>query len=74
MADHLDIEAEVLDLFRAKMREFITFCRDNWQLSESDMAELHPDKGPEYRDGFNAAITDGIDGAFELWAEDQPSY
>lgn len=71
MGDRISLDREVEELFRAKMREFITFCRDNWLLTDSDMAELHASSSPEYRDGYNAAMTDGIDGAFALWAEEE---
>jgi hypothetical protein len=67
---HLDLEAEVAELFRAKMREFLAFCSEHWQLTDKDMAELHPARGAEYRDGYNAAITDGLEGAFATWAEE----
>jgi hypothetical protein len=67
---HLDLEAEVTDLFRAKMREFIVFCREHWQLTEKDAADLNAASNPDYRNGYNAAMTDGVDGAFACWAEE----
>lgn len=67
--DHLNLESEVYDLFVAKMHEFAAFCRENWQLTEAEIAQIvdpqpHPDS---YRAGYNAAITDGIDGALAYW-------
>ena len=70
--DHLNLETEIYDLFAAKLQEFAAFCRENWQITEAEMPELlpsqsHPDA---YRAGYNAAITDGIDGALAHWLDE----
>jgi hypothetical protein len=52
------------------MREFIVFCREHWQLTEKDAADLNAASNPDYRNGYNAAMTDGVDGAFACWAEE----
>ena len=68
----LDLHGEVEELFRAKLREFAAFCRENWQMTEKDMKEIiKPIKNPDaYREGYNAAITDGVDGALDFWLEE----
>ncbi|MDZ4393781.1 hypothetical protein [Cypionkella sp.] len=70
---YLDLEAEIRDLFAAKIREFAAFCAENWLLSEKDMSELEvkSDHPEAYRQGFNAAITDGLTGALDCWIDEQ---
>jgi hypothetical protein len=67
----LDIQNEVRELFAEKMREFTKFCAEHWTLKEKELAEFHPGFGEEYRQGYNAAMTDGIAGALDLWLEDE---
>ena len=68
----LDLEAEVHDLFAAKLKEFAFFCRENWQMTERDIAEsVKPIDNPDaYLQGYNAAMTDGLDGALDCWLEE----
>lgn len=67
-----DLETEVRELFIAKLQEFAAFCADNWQLTEKDMAEIvAPCEHPEaYRQGYNAAMTDGLTGALDHWRDE----
>ena len=70
--DHLNLETEVRDLFETKLREFVTFCTENWVLTPKDMLELfEPCEHPStYRQGYNAAMTNGIAGALEHWLDE----
>ncbi len=72
MSDVLDLQSEVRELFAKKMKEFATFCGEKWTLTEKDMAELQPWHGEEYRQGYNAALTDGLEGALNVWLEEDP--
>jgi len=67
MADRLDLSAEVRDLFEQKLQEFAAFCAEHWTLTDRDMAELHGAKGPQFKDGYNTALTDGLTGAIAHW-------
>ena len=71
MSDQLDIEAEVRALFEAKLREFATFCREQWQMGEKERAEMGLEWSEEYTAGYNAGITDGVDGALDHWLRDE---
>ncbi|MBR9837000.1 MAG: hypothetical protein GYB50_03795 [Rhodobacteraceae bacterium] len=71
MADKLDIEAEVRALFEAKLREFAAFCRQEWQMSAKERAEMGLEWSEEYSAGYNAGITDGVDGALDHWLRDE---
>ena len=71
MADILDIEAEVRALFEAKLREFAAFCRQEWTMGEKDMADMGLEWSSEYAAGYNAGITDGVDGALDHWLRDE---
>ena len=66
----LDLETEVRELFEAKLREFIAFCAQHWTLTDQDLAGDFSDKSPEYQNGYNAALTDGLDGALSCWLEE----
>lgn len=69
--DALDLEAEVKSLFTLKMRGFLAFCAAHWTITEKDMADIFEQKSPDWIAGYNAAITDGISGAFDHWVEDE---
>lgn len=73
---HLNLETEVRDLFEAKFREFAAFCAAKWLMTPRDMLELiepceHPDA---YRQGWNAAMTNGLTGAMEHWMDETEGY
>jgi len=70
--DHLDLESEIHALFETKLREFAAFCRENWQMTDKDIAELvMPVEHPQaWLQGYNAAITDGISGALDFWLDE----
>ena len=72
---HLDIETEVRDLFQAKLAEFVAFCGEHWTLTEKDLAEIVRPIAAKtieaaYREGYNAAMTDGLPGALQCWADE----
>lgn len=67
MADRLDLSEEVRALFEAKMREFQAFVAAEWTLTEQEVAEFHGEKEPAFCEGYNAALTDGLDGAISHW-------
>lgn len=67
MADHLDLTAEVRDLFERKLREFIAFCGQEWTLTECDMDDFYVGKGADFQKGYNTAMTDGLSGAISHW-------
>jgi hypothetical protein len=72
---HLDLETDVRDLFIAKLREFEAFCRENWQMTEQDMRDIiRPIAATTLQDayieGYNAAMTDGLTGALDLWTDE----
>ena len=67
----IDLEQEVKDLFETKMREFIAFCANNWQLTDKDLLTVDGQAhSPEYQRGYNAAITDGLPGALDFWFDE----
>lgn len=66
----LDLEREVHQLFAAKMREFAEFCAEHWTLTKKDMAKLHPEYSEEYRNGYNAAMGDGVSAALASFLDE----
>lgn len=66
------LEAEVEELFRAKMREFAAWAADNWTMTEAEAQTLtEPTACPaEYAKGYTAAMTQGLSGALECWMEE----
>jgi hypothetical protein len=70
--DHLSLETEIHDLFSAKLREFAAFCAEHWTMTPKDMLELlEPCEHPNaYRQGYNAAMTTGIEGALDHWLDE----
>lgn len=70
----LDLQSEVRELFAEKLREFAKFCGEHWTLSERDLAELNPKHSEEYRQGYNAAMTDGLEGALSLWLDEEAGF
>lgn len=64
-----DLSREVEDLFRAKMREFMTFCEQHWKMTERDAAEAN--RSPDWVEGWDAAI-EGLPGALDCWLEEYP--
>ena len=74
--DRLNLETEVRDLFVAKLTEFAAFCAEQWIMTPRDMLELtepceHPDA---YRQGYNAAMTNGLTGAMQHWLDESEGY
>ena len=67
MADRLDLAEEVRALLEVKLREFVTFCAAEWTLTEKDLAEFHGEQEPGFREGYNTAMTDGLDGPLAHW-------
>ena len=67
-----DLETEVRDLFEAKMREFATFCAEQWLMTKEQAECLtEPSQAPsEYVRGYNAAMSDGFGGALEYWLDE----
>lgn len=74
MSQSVNLETEVAALFHAKMEEFVAWCCKNWKVTEAEAMRdnVFDGKPPGYRDGYNAAI-DGLDGALEMWIEEQQS-
>ena len=66
------LEAEVEELFRAKMREFAAWAADNWTMTEAEAQTLsEPTAVPaEYAKGYTAAMTDGLRDALDCWMEE----
>jgi hypothetical protein len=63
------LEAEVEELFRAKMKEFSEWAAENWTMTEAEAQTLtEPTAVPsEYAKGYTAAMTDGLRDALDLW-------
>lgn len=63
------LEAEVEELFRAKMREFAEWAAVNWTMTEAEAQTLtEPTANPaEYAKGYTAAMTYGMRDALDLW-------
>jgi len=70
MADYLDLEQEVHDLFVRKIGEFVEFCGTQWLMTDADAANLVPERSADWRAGYNAALTDGLTGALDCWKEE----
>ena len=66
---HFSLEAEVEELFRAKMKEFASWAAENWTMTEAEAMTLtDPSSCPaEYAKGYTAAMTDGLRDALDLW-------
>lgn len=67
----LDIEREIRELFADKMREFIKFCGEHWTMSEKDFAQFQSGRSEDYRQGYNAGMTDGVAAALSYWLEEE---
>lgn len=72
MTPRFSLEAEVEELFRAKMKEFAEWCAENWTMTEAEAQSLtEPTAVPaEYAKGYTAAMTDGLRDALEFWMEE----
>ncbi len=67
----LDLENEVRELFIAKLKEFAKFCAE-MAIDENEI-ERDPwasEKGKDYIEGYNAGVTDGVDGALSMFIEE----
>jgi hypothetical protein len=73
MTDHLDIAAEVHELFAAKLREFAAFCAKEWLLDENEPTYIGQPVTPDFLRGYNAAMADGLESAVEFFLE-EPGY
>ena len=73
---NFNLEAEIRELFAAKLREFAAFCAENWLTSAKECNDLtRPSKAPaEYARGYNEAMTDGLSGALDHWLDEELGY
>lgn len=61
------IATEVEELIGAKMNDFFCWCDNNWGMKDS--ADVEMAKGPEWAEGWDAAIA-SISDAYECWSEE----
>lgn len=69
---NFSLEAEVEELFRAKMREFAAWAAENWTMTAKEAETLTmPTACPaEYANGYTAAMTDGLSDALDFWIDE----
>lgn len=72
MKQRINLEAEVADLLRSKMEEFLAWCAENWTVTPEEAVRdnIFDTKPDGYREGYNAAV-EGLQGALDCWIEDQ---
>jgi hypothetical protein len=68
---NFSIEAEIDELFRAKMKEFALWAAENWTMSEREAQDLTmPSASPkEYARGYSEGIA-SIPDALDCWLEE----
>lgn len=68
---NFSIEAEIDELFRAKMKEFAAWATENWTMSEKEAQDLtKPSANPkEYARGYSEGIA-SIPDALDYWLEE----
>lgn len=74
MANQINLEHQVSELFRLKMEEFLAWCAVNWTVTPAQALQDNVfDAKPEgYREGYNAAL-ENLSGALECWLEESSS-
>ena len=73
---HLDLETEIRDLFETKMREFVSFCAEQWVMTTRDAEELvnRPAVPSEYAKGYTDAMSGGLGDALDFWLDEELGY
>ena len=66
------LDEEVKELFERKIREFARYLAEEWTLTEAEWRRDNLDEGrpAAWLEGYNAALTDGVEGALSLWMDE----
>lgn len=73
---HINLEAEVQELFATKMREFAAFCAEHWTMTKAEAETLtKPVVAPQHwAEGYTYAMQEGIKDALEFWLDEECGY